>query len=155
MSVDNGHLLTNQELGRPQPIQEATAMQITEHAECESYQYGSNLTWMTATPETAEESEADFMDNASHSNLEEESPDFILAKGHITPNNLLPGWDDEDEGLGVLARGTTLNPSGGVLASWPHLMSACKRWATKCSLYIECSTTLYLRLLLRDILQNR
>ena len=96
MSVDKAPLTF--QLGRPQPIQEATATHPTEHAECESYQYGSNLTWMTATPETAEESEADYMDSTSHSAFEEESPDFVLAKGHITPNNLLPGWDDEDEG---------------------------------------------------------
>ena len=101
MSVDKGPLHPAQLIGRPLPIQESTALppylHCTEQAEADSYQYGSNLTWMTATPETAEESEADFMDNTSQSAFEEDSPDFVLAKGHITPNNLLPGWDDEIE----------------------------------------------------------
>ena len=66
--------------------------------EAEFYHYGTNLTWMTATPETADDSEGDFMDNVSQSALDCESPTFVLAKGHITPNNLLPGWDDEGEG---------------------------------------------------------
>ena len=63
------------------------------------YDYGFNLTWMEATPESVEESEDEAMRrNDSHSPLDDESPTFVLSRGHVTPNNLLPGWDDEDEG---------------------------------------------------------
>lgn len=82
----------------PPGQQQARGMEAG-HTGAESlYNYGSNLTWMEATPETAEESDRDFMDGDSQSAFDSESPTFTLAKGHITPNNLLPGWDDEDEG---------------------------------------------------------
>ena len=65
----------------------------------EPYHYGSNLTWATATPESADDSEGGFAEEEeSEGGLGCGSPAFVLARGHITPNNLLPGWDDEDEG---------------------------------------------------------
>ncbi len=98
MSVDKVPLLPTQLLGKSLSPTETATQHPAEHHEGDIYQYGSNLTWMTATPETAEENDAEFMDNTSQSALDEDSPDFRLAKGHITPNNLLPGWDEEDEG---------------------------------------------------------
>ena len=37
------------------------------------------------------------------------SPDFVLARGHVTPDNLLPGWDDEEDGPGGPLKGSGMH----------------------------------------------
>lgn len=97
MSVDRDITL------QPHPIASAAALAEAADSpvkpeEADFYQYESNLVWMNSTPETAEESEADYIDNESQQSQDFDSLDFVLSRGHITPNNLLPGWDDEEEG---------------------------------------------------------
>lgn len=79
-----------------EPKANLPAMVVQASNDSDSYQYGSNLSWMQATPEAAEESEEELMDDDSDSALD--TPKFVLSRGNITPNNLLPGWDDEEEG---------------------------------------------------------
>ena len=37
------------------------------------------------------------------------SPEFVLARGHVTPDNLLPGWDEEEDGPGGPLKGSGMH----------------------------------------------
>jgi len=60
---------------------------------------GSTLTWFHATPDAAGKlGEGDYMDQEGQSGFDSDSPDFVLARGNITPDNLLPELDEEEQG---------------------------------------------------------
>ncbi len=68
----------------------------------EALHTGSTLTWFRATPYEADRQGDDDSDAMDHlgcrSNSGGASPRFVLKRGNITPDNLLPEFDEEDRG---------------------------------------------------------
>jgi hypothetical protein len=60
---------------------------------------GSSLTWLDTTPDGGSKlGGGDHMEREGQSGSDSDTPDFVLARGNITPDNLLPEVDEEEQG---------------------------------------------------------